>query len=122
MKNIKVAFLFGGIVLLASCTLLRWRRAEIYPMSYDQTYMVALSALDDMKNWRLSRTDHEEGIIVIESMKYLGPEKEVTFIVKRIEPFRTKVEVYRKHACPSTQKFFKAIDRRVEERALTYPS
>jgi len=118
----KKALLLYAFVFLSGCALFQWRHAEIYNMSYDQAYEVAMSALDDMQQWRLIQTDHKRGLLVIESGGYLRPERQVKIIVKRIEPFRTKVELFHKHPTPFTQKFFKAVDRRVEERALTYPS
>ena len=42
--------------------------------------------------------------------------------VKRIEPFRTKVELDGHWPSPLNQKFFKAMDKRVENRILTYPT
>ena len=123
MKKWKnLIFVLCILELAAGCTLFRWRRAEIYNMSYDQTYDTVLSALDDMEPWRLIQTDEKRGVIVIENAGYFGPETQMRFIVKRIEPFRTKVELYHKHQTPFTQKFFKAMDERVEERAVTYPS
>ena len=122
MKSFKRFMIVAGFIALSGCAVTHMRRAEIYNMSYDQTYEVVMGALDDMEPWRLIQTNHENGLIVIQSAEFLRPERRVEIMVKRIEPFRTKVELYHRWATPFNQKFFKAIDRRVEERALTYPS
>ena len=91
-------------------------------MSYDNTYLTTLSALDDMEHWHLLFTNAPAGVIVIKSTGAWHGEKEIKFIVKRIAPYRTEVKLYHKHATPFTQKFFKAMDQRVAEQALTHPS
>ncbi len=101
---------------------LPYKQAEIYPMSYDQTYQLVISALDDLQPWRLVETDQIKGRIVIGSAEYLHPEKRVTLVVKKIAPFRTKVELDDPQPRKIADQFFKAIDRRFEERAVTYPS
>lgn len=111
-----------AMLFLSGCALFRWKEAEIYPMSYDQTYLMAAQSLDELEDWKLVETDQTRGIIKIENSGYLKPTREMTVIVKRIEPFRTKVELYGRPATPFTQKFFRAIDRRVAERAVTYPT
>jgi len=122
--NIKKIAIFGIVILMTGCSLLQWRKAEIYPMSYDQTYLTAVDALDDMSEWHLLETNKDSGIIKIEKSPFLRPTRELTVIVERIDAFRTKVELYGPYAFahPFNQKFFKALDRRVAERALTYPS
>lgn len=115
------AFLFLSVVLtLSSCAV--FRGAEVYDMSYDKTYMTALSALDDMEEWHLLETDELGGWIKVERGGYLYPDQEVTVIVKRLAPFQTKVQVIDKDNTLFSGKFFKAIDKRTENRALTYPS
>jgi len=91
-------------------------------MSYDQTYEVVTSALDDMEPWMLIETDQTRGLITVGYEQYLGRKEEVTFIVEKIAPFKTKVSLYKREPTPLNQKFFKAIDRYYEERLLTYPS
>jgi len=118
-KNI---ILIGCLILLTGCALFRWRGAEIYPMSYDQTYNMAISAMDDMKPWKLMSTDYANGVIVIGFEDLFIPEQKVSFVVKRIAPFRTKVQLTSEWPHPLNQKFFKAMDKRVENRILTYPS
>jgi len=113
--------ILAGLIFLAGCAT-NWRKAEVYPLSYDQTYLIALSALDDLDEWHILETDKNRGLITIEKTPFFRPDGELTVIVKNLEPFRTKVELYGKRATPFNQKFFKAIDRHVEERALTYPT
>jgi len=124
------AFILVLVIMIATgCAMVRWRRSEIYPMSFDQTYKVALTALDAMQEWEdsdrwhLVSTDQTNGVIEIgyESL-YMPEASKVKFILERIEPFETKVSLYGKRETPFTQKFFKAMDRRVNERILTYPS
>lgn len=144
MKTIRFSLWILCMVLIAGCAISRSRRAEIYPMSFDQTYQVALEALDEMKRWSVVETDHLEGLITIEDPRYFRNERYVTLIVKRIDSFRTKVELYGddtlgmadeffgmldtragKHAYkypPHDHNTFATLDRRYEERALTYPS
>ncbi|MDD5217021.1 MAG: hypothetical protein PHN49_11875 [Candidatus Omnitrophica bacterium] len=121
MKNfLRLGLIIAGLILGTGCFHLR--HAEIYTMSYDQTFMLATAALDDMTPWRLTEADYLNGKITISDMGYIRPTRSVTVIVKRIEPFRTKVQLYGTGANWFNQKYFKAIDRRVQERAVTYPS
>lgn len=120
MKTAIKLILIGCIILTAGCA--SWRGAEIYPMSYDQTYECVVSALDAMNPWMVTKTDQKRGLITIGYEEYIGRQESQTFIVERIEPFRTKVSLYRTPGTPFNQQFFKAIDRYMEERALTYPS
>ena len=122
MKLGKNLILISCLLLIAGCTLLRWRGAEIYPLSYDQTYEMALDSMDELDPWKLIRTDYTNGVIVLGYEEYLRPPQQVRFIVKRIEPFRTKVELDGDWPSPLNQKFFKAMDERVENRILTYPT
>jgi hypothetical protein len=122
MKTGKYLLLLFCFILVAGCALLRWRGAEIYPLSYDQTYEMAIDAMDDLDPWRLLRTDYANGIIIVGYEEYMRPPQQVQFIVKRIEPFRTKVELDGHWPSPLNQKFFKAMDKRVENRILTYPT
>ena len=112
----------SAMMLLTGCALFTWRKAEVYPMSYDQTYVTVLSALDDMDHWDLMGTDQPNGVIKIKSEGYWRGEKEVQFIVKRVDPFHTEVKLHHKCSTPFTQKFFKAMDKRVADRALTHPT
>jgi len=130
MKQYRVSILILSLLFLSGCALFRNQSAVIYPMSYDQTYSTALAALNDMKSigqdklddWRLVEADFSHGVIVLEAGGYWVHEKEVKFIVKNLGPYRTEIRLYRKRATPFTEKFFKAIDRRVAEQALTHPS
>jgi hypothetical protein len=116
-------WLIAGLIVLTGCSgFFHSRRSEIYPMSYDKTYLTVLGALDDMKYWDLQETDQANGLIVVKSAGYWKGEKEARFILKRIDPFHTKVQLYHKRNSPGTQKFFKAMDERVREQALTHPS
>ena len=96
--------------------------SAVYPMSYDQTYEAVLTALDDVPNWHISSTDQLKGLITVEAGGFLAPRRQVQMIVKRVEPFRTSVEIHRHHWLASDQKFFDALERHVQEKAVTYPS
>ena len=122
-KVCKKIMILSAVIFLTGCSLFSWRKAEIYNMSYDKTYNTTLSALDDMEKWKLVQTDMQNGVIVISNVEtYLRPEQIIKLKVKRIEPFRTKIELSGKCATPFTQKFFKAIDKRVADQILTNPS
>ncbi|MFZ5802677.1 MAG: hypothetical protein ACOY3K_06180 [Candidatus Omnitrophota bacterium] len=110
-------FFWGSLILMSfcGCATLHMRDAEIYPMSYDKTFMLAVGALDDMGSWRVAETDHQNGKIVIENSGYVRPTQRHTILVQKLEPFRTKVELSRSIPTPFNQHFFRAIDRRVEE-------
>ncbi len=110
------------LLICGGCLSAGKRQAAVYSMSYDQTYETVITALDDVPGWRLSSTDQLKGLIAVETGGYLSPRREVKFIVKRVAPFRTTVEMYRGSALTSERKFFDAIDRRVQEKAVTYPS
>jgi len=112
----------GCVLFLTGCALFSQQKAEIYPMSYDKTYDTALSALDGMEHWNLISTDALHGVIEIQADGYWRGETKIKFIVKRIDPYRTELKLYHKHATPFTQKFFDAMDHRVAEQALTHPS
>ena len=117
----KKFFLTAAVLMLglAGCSSLR--QAETYPMSYDQTYATVLTALDDMKSWRLVATDQLNGRMTLETGGFFQPSRDVQVILKRLEPFLTKVELYHRKPTWFNQKFFEAIDARVNEQALTYP-
>ncbi len=121
-KRAKLLTFLMFVLLISGCALLRVRHAEVYPMSFDQTYLIAMDALDDLDSWRLSETDQTMGTITVERMHYIGSEDQITFVVKRLEPFKTKVELHGRRAWPWTNKYFEAINRRMEQRAVTYPS
>jgi len=57
MINKSKWLLIAFVMLASGCAMFQWRKAEIYPMSYDQTYDVVMSALDDMEPWKLMQTD-----------------------------------------------------------------
>ncbi len=98
------------------------KQAEIYPMSYDQTYQVALEALDGVKFWKVIETDQQAGLIILETGGFFFPRRNAKILVSRLEPFRTKVEFYQGKTPLFYGKFFEAIDRHVNERILTYPN
>ena len=108
------------LAMHSGCAL--FRGAEVYNMSYDKTYLTALSALEDLPDWHLLETDQINGIMKIEKNGYLKPTQEVTVIVKRLEPFQTKIEVIDKHNTLFNRKFIKAVDKRVANGILTHPS
>ena len=94
-------------------------------MSYDQMYDTTLDAAEDMKYWRVLSTDQTKGRIVIEkepSLLEVESEKQIEFIVERIAPFKTKVSLDGDVAHPFNKKFFNSLEKRYQERALTYPS
>lgn len=115
------SFLLVCFILLGGCAGAE-KRSAIYPMSYDQTFLVTSTALDNMPSWTIIETDQAHGLIKIENEKYLSPRQEATILVKRIDPFRTKVEIDDTRNMPFQQKILQTIDRYFEERSLTYPS
>ena len=85
MKTTKNLVLITLMFLLAGCALFQdHRHAEIYDMSFDQTYMVAIDALEEIPYWRLVQTDHHRGLIVVERANYLGPERKIRFIDEKL--------------------------------------
>jgi len=124
-KNINSLFVVMFGVALMGCSMFSHRHGAIYPMSYDQMYNTTLDALDDMNNWRVVGTDQTKGRIVAErdpSFWEVNQETQVAFIVERIAPFKTKVSLDGHVVHPFNKKFFKSLERRYQERALTYPS
>jgi len=97
-------------------------QAETYPMSFDQTYQVALEALDEVGAWRVLETDQLNGIIVLEKGGYFMPRRTAKVIVKRLKPFSTRIELYEENNPRKHKDFFAAIERRVKNRSATYPS
>ncbi len=110
-----------AMLIGAGCMFAGKRQSVIYPMSYDQTYAAVLSAVDDLPDWRLVETDQLQGTLTFEAGGYLSFRRTTKIIVNRIAPFQTQVEIYRRKASICDQKFFDTIDRRVGEKALTYP-
>ena len=107
--------------VFSSCSA-KLRKAAVYNMSYDKTYLTALSAIDEVPNWHPLETDQVNGIIRAERTGFLYPNQEVSVMVKRLGPFRTKVEVIDRDYKVFTGLFFDAIDKKTETTALTYPS
>ena len=122
LKSTQTLAFIMAFLIISGCAVFQVKQEEVYEMSFDQTYLMALNALDDMDNWRLSQTDHKMGTITVERLYYLGPESEMTFVVKRLEPFKTKVATHSKRPFPYISEYFNAIDNRAKQRALTYPS
>ena len=124
-KNInKLLILVAGVTLMG-CALFSNDRGVIYPMSYDQMYDTTLDALNDTENWTIVGTNQTKGRILIEKRPHLlevESEKQVAFIVKRIEPFRTKVSLDGYGDTLFNEKFFDVLEKRYQERALTYPT
>ena len=116
----RVVALLISLMIFTSCALLR--KAEVYNMSYDKTYLTALTALDDLSDWHLLETDQIHGTIKIERSGYFHPTQQATVIVKQLGPFQTKLEVIDKHNTLFNRKFFKAVDKRVANDVLTHPS
>jgi len=108
-----------ALLLLAGCSSMR--QSQIYPMSFDQTYSSVISALNDVKSWRVVETDQLNGFITLETGGFFQPRRAVRVIVKHLEPFQTKVEIDQHKTYWFNPDFIKAIDTRVNERALTYP-
>ena len=119
---IKKMMLLGVLILIAGCAFTKGRQAEIYPFSYDRTFNMATEALDNMDPWTLHRTDMTRGIIVVGYNTYVGPEREKTFIIKRLGPYRTKIELRSENADMFTEKFFNALDQYKAENIVTYPT
>jgi len=121
-KQIKKAFfLLLGFVLLVGCS--TYRQGEIYDLSYDQTYLMTVDVLDGMDPWMLHGTDQKNGMITIGYDTYLTDhETEISFIVKRISPFETAVEIYDRKPSAYTEQSFTALDERFKTRPLTHPS
>jgi len=125
MKDVKMKkylVLFSLILFLPGCASLFSTKATSYPMSFDQTYESALVALDDINGWKLVSTNQKRGLITVGIVEYPLPEKEVTFIVERLEPFRTKISLMQKTCTFTVKKLFNNLDQYLKERALTYPS
>jgi len=119
----KLLICFSLILVVSSCTILQEKKSEIYPMSFDQTYNVVMSALDDMPDWQLVTTNQTRGMFVVGIGKYPIVSKEVTFIVERVSPFQTKVRFYNPwEVSLFDPDFFDVIDQYMGERADTYPS
>ncbi|MBP9864778.1 MAG: hypothetical protein KBC91_00095 [Candidatus Omnitrophica bacterium] len=108
------------LVIITGCA--STRQAETYPMSYDQTYQTSLDALDELKAWKVLETDQLGGVIVLEKGGYFMPRRTAKVIVKRVEPFKTRVELYETSLGQTHKDFFEAIDRHVQNRASTYTS
>ena len=120
----KLLIVVAGIALMG-CALFSDHHEVIYPMSYDQMYDTTLDALNDMKHWEIVGTDQTKGRIIIQkdpSYLEIQSEQQVSFIVKRIAPFRTKVSLDGYGLEVFNEQFFEALDKRYQERALTYPS
>ena len=118
----KLAGLFTLMLFVCGCLSTGPRQSTVYKMSYDQTYETVITALDSMPGWRLSSTGQMKGLIAVEAGGYLSPRREVKLIVKRVEPFRTAVELYQGSVFASERKLFDVIERRVREKADTSPS
>jgi len=124
-KSINGLFILVAGIALMGCALFSSHQGVIYPMSYDQMYVTTLDALSEMKNWRVIKTNETKGRILIEkepSLLEVVSEKQVAFIVERIEPYRTKVSLDGYGTQAFNEKFFKALEKRYQERALTYPT
>ena len=121
-KGLDIGMLLGLLLLGLGCATTAGRQSETYPMSYDQTYQTALDALDEMKIWKVIETDQLGGLIELEKGGHWMPRKNAKVIVKRVAPFQTSVELYEKNKTREYENFFNAIDRRVEDRAVTYPT
>lgn len=120
MKSLKYAFVLMGFTLLGCAA--NARQAAVYDMSYDQTYLNVMNALDDMEPWYLAETDQMRGKITVENGAFFGPGRAITVQIKRLEPFKTKVEILNAGTNRTNRKFFKIIDRYIQERPETYPS
>lgn len=121
-KNTSLNLLLA-LLFCAGCASTSTRQAATYPMSYDQTYLVALDALNDAGGWKVSATDQLKGLIVLEKGGVFAPRRTAKMVVKRLEPFSTRVEIDEtSNNSRVYDKFFDAIDRRVKDRSSTYPS
>ena len=70
MSKTNFRMMIAGILLLAGCA--SAPQSQIYPMSFDQTYSTVLSALDDIKSWRVVETDQLNGTITVERRGFLS--------------------------------------------------
>lgn len=109
-----------GLMLLALTGCRSSEPSATYSMSYDQTYETVISTLNEMAPWRVVATDQLKGLITVETGGFFLPRRQVTVVVKRLEPFKTKVQYY-KGSGWLDPKLIEAVDAHVNERALTYP-
>ena len=91
-KNYFFSLLLTSL-LFAGCASTGTRQAVTYPMSYDQTYQVALDALNNVGGWKVSSTDQLRGRITLEKGGFYMPRRTAKVFVKRLEPFSTLVEL-----------------------------
>ena len=112
-------WIFLGLVLLPASGCVHTtapRQTEVYPYSYDRTYMTVLSAVDHLKHWKLTGTDYGRGLVEVERGGYLSPKMTRQIFVKKVLPFQTKVEV-KNSLYFSGRKLFEAIDQEIESRS-----
>jgi len=98
------------------------RQSQIYPMSYDKTYQMAIDALSGLEDWRVIETDQLGGEIRLEKGGYFLPRRNAKVWVKRVDPFKTRVELYDDPASMRQGEFLDVIDQYVQSRRFTYPS
>lgn len=91
------------------------RQVEVYPYSYDQTYLTVLSAVDHLKPWKLTQTDQGRGLVVVERGGYLSPKMTRQIFVVKTSSFQTRVEV-KNDLYFSSRNLFKAIHQEIESR------
>ena len=69
----------------------------VYNLPYDLTYLKTLNALQGVAGWDLQDTVKESGLIRVRNINYSSPnnsdQREVTFLVKRIESGKTSIEL-----------------------------
>jgi len=120
MKKYFLVNMLMSVFILAGCA--SAGQSKTYSMSYDQTYQAALEALDRVGAWRVSQTDQLDGLIILEKGGYYTPRRTAQVTVKRLEPFRTRIELHGDSSAATQEKFLDAITRHVENRRQTYPS
>ncbi|MCB9799403.1 MAG: hypothetical protein H6757_01415 [Candidatus Omnitrophica bacterium] len=118
----KTKYLFALIFFLLWGCAANMRQSAVYDMSYDQTYLNVINALDDMEPWHLAETDQLRGILTVENGAFFGPGRAIKVQVKRVDAFKTQVEILNSRINYTNRKFFRAIDRYIQERPETYPS
>jgi hypothetical protein len=122
MKKQTYLNLLAVLLFCAGCSSIGTRQAVTYPMSYDQTYQVALDALNNVDGWKVASTNQLRGLITLEKGGFYMPRRTAKVIVKRLEPFSTRVELDPESRSRSHDNFFDAMDQRVKNRPSTYPS
>ena len=103
--------LMGLMIVVSGCAVVRNRRTEIYPYSYDHTYNRVLAASQSLKDWTLTGVDYRHGKAKLSRGGFYFKERFVEITVQSLDPSRTQVE-FRGTGVPLLKKqFFKKMDQ-----------